>query len=159
MNGTDYWSMKLIRRTTMQDTENQDTNDWEKQFQTARKDLEVHYAKYGTEAEKRDVISYVTSRISLAGRLNLLVNNDNLGGDHYSGKAKQLHIIYTFNGVLCEEDLDEGEMLVIPKLQVIEVKEMQRMEWFDILLLILAAGLAGGSVGYLLAGYEGKKKN
>ncbi len=79
-------------------------------------DLEIHYAKYGSDAQKRDVIDYIDEQISSNDRLNLLVNNDNLGGDHYSGKPKQLHIIYTFNGVLYEEKLDEGEMLIIPEI-------------------------------------------
>jgi len=80
------------------------------------RDLEIHYARYGTDAQKDDVIDVVKEQVSPYERLNLLIDNDNLGGDFYPGKEKQLHIIYTFNGILYEEELDEGEVLTIPKL-------------------------------------------
>lgn len=80
------------------------------------KDLKIHYARYGLDIHNRDVIELINMDISSHDRLNLLVNNNNLGGDYYYGQKKQLHIIYTFNGVLCEERLNEGELLVIPKL-------------------------------------------
>ena len=108
------WKGMVMMMT--ENNEEINAREWEKQFQTAKKDIEIHFARYGPEAEKRDVITYIQSRISSADRLNLFVNNDNLGGDHYPGKAKELRIAYTFNGVLYEELLDEGEMLVIPKL-------------------------------------------
>ncbi len=105
------------------DKQNEDAHEWEEQFQTARDDLEIHYARYGSDTEKRDVIHFIKARLSPHSRLNLLVNSANLGGDYYPGNPKQLHIIYTFNGVLYEERLDEGEMLVIPKLLIIETAE------------------------------------
>ncbi len=82
------------------------------------KDLEIHYARYGMDTHKSDVIDPLREQISPHQRLNLLINNDNLGGDFYPGKEKQLHIIYTFNGILYEEKLNEGEVLSIPKLAV-----------------------------------------
>lgn len=80
------------------------------------KDLEIHYARYGSITHKKDVVKIIEEQVSPHQRLNLLINNDNLGGDLYPGKEKKLHIIYTFNGILCEENLNEGEILVIPKL-------------------------------------------
>ena len=78
-------------------------------------DLEIHYARYGLRLHSRDVIDCVDEQISPNDRLSLLVSNDNLGGDFYPGQEKYLHIIYTFNGVLYEEEVNEGELLTIPK--------------------------------------------
>jgi len=85
-------------------------------------DLEIHYAEYGVDPYKRKsgtykevVIHSINKQISPNDRLSLLVNNYNLGGDFYPGRKKQLYIIYTFNGQLHEETLDEGELLTIPK--------------------------------------------
>lgn len=80
------------------------------------RDLEIHYARYGTDVQKDDVVDFLEERISSHQRLNLFVDNDNLGGDFYPGKEKQLHIIYTFNGILYEGEFNEGQVLSIPKL-------------------------------------------
>ncbi len=87
--------------------------NWEKKEKV---DLEIYYARYGSTVHKRDAIDIIEQQISPHQRLNLLINNDNLGGDFYPGEEKQLHIIYTFNGILYEEKLNEGEILSIPKL-------------------------------------------
>ena len=109
-------------------------------------DLKIHYARYGSAARKDDVLYIVKDQISPHQRLNLLINNDNLDGDFYPGKKKQLHIIYTFNGILYEEKLNEGEVLSIPKLAVGGVQETGKLPSgtniiLAVLSLILGIGL------------------
>lgn len=109
-------------------------------------DLKIHYARYGSVARKDDVLYIVKDQISPHQRLNLLINNDNLDGDFYPGKKKQLHIIYTFNGILYEEKINEGEVLSIPKL-AIEVQEAGRLlSDTNIILAILSLILGIGLV-------------
>ena len=109
-------------------------------------DLKIHYARYGSVARKDDVLYIVKDQISPHQRLNLLINNDNLDGDFYPGKKKQLHIIYTFNGILYEEKINEGEVLSIPKL-AIEVQEAGKLlSGINIILAVLSLILGIGLV-------------
>ncbi len=113
-------------------------------MQNNAEDLTIHYARYGSVVDKRDVLEIIDDQVSPYDRLALLVNNDNLGGDFYSGVVKQLHIIYTFNGVLCEERIDEGGMLVIPKPSIVEIVEGDNVLLDSIGIAVIAAALFWG---------------
>ena len=111
----------------------------EEMMTTTENDLFINFAGYGTEAYRKDVIDCINEQISPNDRLNLLVSNDNLGGDFYPGQVKQLHIIYTFNGVLYDEWLGEGELLVIPRWQIIKSEETRKMDWLVFVIWIIVA--------------------
>ncbi len=117
--------------------------NWEEKEEV---DLEIHYARYGSTAQKRDVLDIIEQQVSPHQRLNILVNNDNLSGDFYPGEEKQLHIIYTFNGMLCEEKLSEGEVLSVPKL----VTGMSKTNIIPILIVFFM----GIIIGLFVRGYE-----
>lgn len=100
-------------------------------------DLTIHYAQYGTSTVKKDVIDIVTKRITSNDRLNLLVSNDTFGGDFLPGKHKFLHIIYTFNGIFYDERIDELDLLIIPKPQIIKLIEKQSNNGLILILLAI----------------------
>ena len=114
-------------------------------------DLEMHYARYGLRLHSRDVIDCVDEQISPNDRLNLLVSNDNLGGDYYPGQLKHLHIIYTFNGLFYDEELDEGEFLTIPK-QFSSLEEITLQDSIGFGLAILLRSVAFG-LGVIALGW------
>lgn len=109
-------------------------------------DLEIHYAQYGSGIHKRDVIDCINEQISPNDRLNLLVSNDNLGGDFYSGQEKHFHIIYTFNGILYGEKLSEGELLTIPKRSDISDNELLDHISFGLFIFLRSVGFGLGVV-------------
>ncbi len=109
-------------------------------------DLEIYYARYGLDAHNRDVFDCINDEISPNDRLNLLVSNDNLGGDFYPGQPKQLHIIYTFNGVPYEERLDEGELLTIPKQSNISDNALSESVGFGLFVLLKGVSFGIGVV-------------
>ncbi len=82
-------------------------------------DLNIYYAQYGTKISKKDVLSIIRKKVSKHDRLYFIVSNENLGGDFLPGVHKFLHIIYTFNGILYDEVINELEPLIIPKPKII----------------------------------------
>ncbi len=84
------------------------------------KNLEIHYARYGSIIHKRDVINIIRGHIighndSWGQRLTLSVSDDNLGGDYSLSEKKYLHVIYSYGGLSFEQKIDEGDSIRLPK--------------------------------------------
>jgi hypothetical protein len=73
-------------------------------------------AKYGAGDSYKDVTGIVKSISTAAssGRLSLVVNNDNLGGDPIKGIKKELVVTYSYAGKTYSINVREYEELSLP---------------------------------------------
>ena len=78
-----------------------------------RAGLVIHTATYGTQAESTDVAGILKSRVK-DGKLELVVANDNLGGDPAYGEKKTLNVTYTYSGERYSVTADEWDTLSLP---------------------------------------------
>lgn len=76
-------------------------------------DLAICTATYGAQDEGKDVTRILASRVK-DGKLELLVSNENLGGDPVPGVVKKLQVEYLFAGKQHSATADEGETLSLP---------------------------------------------
>ena len=72
--------------------------------------LHISRAVYGSGNRSVDVTSRVNSQIE-GDQLNLLVNNDSMGGDPAPGQAKTLTLEYALNGQTKQVVINEGDTL------------------------------------------------
>lgn len=75
--------------------------------------LVIHTASYGTEEKMNDVTEILKSKVK-DQKLELLVANDNLGGDPAYAEAKALRVEYTYAGERHSVTADERETLSLP---------------------------------------------
>ncbi|HEX7408882.1 MAG TPA: DUF3395 domain-containing protein [Candidatus Binatia bacterium] len=75
--------------------------------------LHISRAVYGSGNRSVDVTSRVNSQIE-GDQLNLLVNNDSMGGDPAPGQAKTLTLEYALNGRTSQVVINEGDTLRLP---------------------------------------------
>jgi len=81
--------------------------------------LKIHSALYGYRGYMRDVTNEIDSRRQ-GNKITLPVINENLGGDWYPGKTKELWLLYTLNGISKFIIVSEGEILTIPKFEIVQ---------------------------------------
>ncbi len=79
----------------------------------ADKKLHVQSASYGAGSTTSDVTKLLNSKI-VAGRLEILVNNDNLGGDPAPKIAKELRLQYSYDGQVHSRVIPENQNLSLP---------------------------------------------
>ena len=77
-------------------------------------ELVIHSAKYGAQGKTLDVTRLLNSRIS-AGRLRVLVCNDNLGADPIRGVVKELRVDYSYGSQRHQITVPERETLSLPQ--------------------------------------------
>ena len=82
--------------------------DWQ-----ARGELEILRAVYGVAGGGMDVTARLSAQVS-GDRLNLLVNDDTMGGDPAHGQVKRLKVIYRRQGLRYETNVPEKGMLSLP---------------------------------------------
>jgi hypothetical protein len=70
----------------------------------------IHRASYGNAARTRDVTALLNSQLR-NGQLNLLVNDQTMGGDPAPGQAKSLNLEYLQNGQITWRSIREGDTL------------------------------------------------
>src|SRR3954469_9994231 len=75
--------------------------------------LHINRAIYGRDNHSNDVTSRLNSQIQ-NDQLNVLVNNQNMGGDPYPDHGKTLTVQYAISGKNNEVILDEGATLRLP---------------------------------------------
>ena len=75
--------------------------------------LHINRATYGRDNRTRDVTSRLNSEIQ-GDQLNLLVNNQNMGGDPAPDQVKTLTVQYAINGQNNQVVLNEGDTLQLP---------------------------------------------
>jgi hypothetical protein len=75
--------------------------------------LEILEATYGAGDRRRDVTSFVRSRVR-GNALQVLVSNGAMGGDPAEGQRKRLRVIYLWQGLRYQLTAGEGETLAIP---------------------------------------------
>jgi len=75
--------------------------------------LIIHSAKYGAKDKWNDVTQLLRSKIS-AGRVELRVSNENLGGDPVPGVVKELVLDYSYGGKRSTKKILENETLSLP---------------------------------------------
>lgn len=75
--------------------------------------LKVLDAQYGAAGKFYEVADLLNDRVA-ADRLELLVSNENMGGDPAFNTEKQLSIEYWFSGKKLSKTIKEGEMLILP---------------------------------------------
>ena len=80
---------------------------------TTQEDLIIHSAKYGAKDKWNDVTQLLRSKIS-AGRVELRVSNENLGGDPVPGVVKELVLDYSYGGKRSTKKILENETLSLP---------------------------------------------
>ena len=79
----------------------------------AAADLVICTATYGAQDKMNDVTQILASNVK-DGKLELLVSNDNLGGDPIPRVAKKLRVEYICAGKQHSTTVDEGETLSLP---------------------------------------------
>ena len=79
----------------------------------AQEDLIVDSARYGAEDQWNDVTELLQSKVS-AGRLELDVSNDSLGGDPTRGVHKTLVVEYSYRGIEHRTEIPEHRKLSLP---------------------------------------------
>jgi hypothetical protein len=80
---------------------------------TSQSNLQITRAIYGSGYRTSDVTSRLNSQIQ-GDQLNLLVNNDSMGGDPAPRQAKTLTVQYALNGQTSEVVVNEGDTLRLP---------------------------------------------
>src|SRR3954467_3289338 len=75
--------------------------------------LQINRAIYGRDNHSNDVTSRLNSQIQ-NDQLNVLVNNQNMGGDPYPDHGKTLTVQYAISGKNNELTLNEGTTLRLP---------------------------------------------
>ena len=75
--------------------------------------LQIGSASYGANGSFNDVTAIVQSYV-INNSVNLLVNNDTMGGDPAFGYVKQLEVSYTYNGSSGSKSVQEGGTLILP---------------------------------------------
>jgi len=81
--------------------------------EVVHEELTIYSAKYGTEGKDIDVIEFVRARMA-AGRIEMHVSNDNLGGYPVAGLRNALKVVYSHAGDTHTKKFREGEMLSLP---------------------------------------------
>jgi len=76
-------------------------------------DLVICAATYGAQDKTNDVSQILTSKVR-GGKLELLVSNDNLGGDPIPGVGKKLQVEYIHSGKRHSATVNERKTLVLP---------------------------------------------
>ncbi|MGO9202975.1 MAG: hypothetical protein ACLQM8_20855 [Limisphaerales bacterium] len=75
--------------------------------------LRVLGAQYGAGEKFHEVTDLLNDRVA-GGRLELLVCNENMGGDPALLTEKQLSVEYWYSGKRLSKTVKEGEMLILP---------------------------------------------
>src|SRR3954464_5984533 len=75
--------------------------------------LHINRAIYGWGDRNSDVTSRLNSRIQ-SDQLNVMINNQNMGGDPYPDHGKTLTVQYVVNGQSKQVFLKEGDTLRLP---------------------------------------------
>jgi hypothetical protein len=76
-------------------------------------ELVILSAKYGTEGKSVDVTEFLRPKAA-AGKLEMHVTNDNLGGDPVPKVRKALEVVYSYAGETHTKTVREGQMLSLP---------------------------------------------
>jgi hypothetical protein len=79
----------------------------------AAAELTISAATYGAQDKTNDVTQILASQAK-DGKLELLVSNDNLGGDPIPGVVKKLRVKYIYTGKQHSVTVDERETLSLP---------------------------------------------
>jgi hypothetical protein len=77
-------------------------------------DLRITSATWGAYNRTRDVTGMLQGQVSRDGRLEMKVNNTNLGGDPAPGETKTLTVRYFYQGRQLNRTLREGDTLRLP---------------------------------------------
>jgi membrane-bound inhibitor of C-type lysozyme len=80
---------------------------------TYQSNLHINRAVYGSGNRTTDVTSRLNSQIQ-GGQLNILVNNQTMGGDPARSQAKTLTVQYALNGRTSQVVVNEGDTLRLP---------------------------------------------
>lgn len=75
--------------------------------------LRILAANYGAGGKFNEVTELLTPQI-VGGRLELLVCNNNMGGEPIFGTEKHLFVDYWYSGVRLSKTVKENQMLVLP---------------------------------------------
>ncbi|MBI2689210.1 MAG: hypothetical protein HYX27_23140 [Acidobacteria bacterium] len=75
--------------------------------------LRITKAQYGDGRRMKDVADVLTSKIS-ANRLELVISNNNLGGDPAPAVKKYIAVVYDYNGRTGNVKVNEGDTLLLP---------------------------------------------
>lgn len=94
-------------------TPNKNTSDVTPSDNNRDGTLQVTVAFYGSGYLTADVTSRVNSQVH-GGQINLLVNDDSMGGDPAPGQAKALTVQYAINGETNQIVVNEGDTLRLP---------------------------------------------
>jgi hypothetical protein len=70
-------------------------------------------ATYGAKQTHRDVTQVVQNRVK-NGRLEIMADSRDLGGDPAFGEIKTLQLRYALNGIPLEKQYREGERVSLP---------------------------------------------
>jgi hypothetical protein len=76
--------------------------------------LQIFRAYYGDDGQFINVTDALRSYIGADGRINILVNNMNMGGDPFPGHRKLLRVLYSFNGERRHVIVEEKTYLQLP---------------------------------------------
>jgi Domain of unknown function (DUF3395) len=77
------------------------------------RNLRILQASYGSGNRRRDVTNRLQSMVR-HNRLNLLVNNDSMGGDPAFNQPKNLQVTYAFQGQQRNVNVNEWSNLTLP---------------------------------------------
>jgi hypothetical protein len=75
--------------------------------------LQINKATYGSRLRSMDVTSRLNSQVQ-GDQINLIINNDSMGGDPAPGQAKALTVQYVVNGRTSQVITNEGDTLRLP---------------------------------------------
>jgi len=75
--------------------------------------LRIVRATYASGRNSRDVTSQLQSMV-VNNRLNIVVNNQTMGGDPAPGQSKQLYVQYEYNGNRQSRTVSENSRLKLP---------------------------------------------